>query len=378
MIRLFTAATVLLLSFFTIADAADAPPEIRPVKISDNFYVFYGGGGLGGNVGMSIGEDGILLVDAMRDVTAPALFEEIRKVSDKPIKYVINTHSDADHSGGNAFFADKGALIIAQLNARYSPAQSDLKVSDAFSLIFNGQTVHGAHVTAHSYDDLIIYFSGNNIVFTGDTFTNTAPSYSFSDGAQGQYAAIDAALGFADDETAIVPGHGFIDDNAGLQSYRARCAEWIARIAALKEEGKTPAEMVEDETLLAIKRAFITRPRDSELAQSYIQRPITRVLTSELVSTVPLSSEALDAITGLYAFEDGSVAEIRQDGEKIFMVKSGDYMIELLAQSETFFKIRVFIDADIRFERNDAGAIAGFTLSDTGETTRARKLPDGA
>ncbi len=370
--RMFVALFLLL---FCSICASASEPAITTKKISDNFYVFYGGGGLGANAGMSIGEDGVLLVDVMKDTTAPMLYAEIRKITDKPVKYVINTHGDFDHAGGNNFFKEKGAVIIGQSNAHYSSAKSDIKIGNAFTLEFNGETIAAKHVEAHSFNDMIIYFPIDNIIFTGDTFTNQSPPYSFIDGARGQLMAIEAALGFSDEETTIVPGHGGIDNASGLRAYREKFTAWIGRIKTLHDKGMTAAEMVRDAKLNEIKQRFLVINKGEEVADARFERLVARTLSSDFVDAYALPEEVRDAYPGIYRKAEGGVVEVFSENDRLFLRQEGAFMWELAPQSLTEFKIRVLLGDSIVFNVNrDTGAVIGFEGTLHGGPISAKRI----
>ena len=159
--------------------------EIKATKLTESLYMLEGSGG---NIGALVGNDGIIIID---DQFAP-LTEKIKtalsKISNKPVRFVINTHFHGDHAGGNENFGGQGAIIVAHDNARKrlsvdylfealkqtqkaTPYEGLPKVTFADSVTFhlNGETVHVFYAkNAHTDGDVIIHFKGSNIFHTGD------------------------------------------------------------------------------------------------------------------------------------------------------------------------------------------------------------------
>lgn len=223
--------------------------------------------GRGGNIVASSGDDGLFLVD---DQYAP-LTERIRaaleKITDQPVRFVINTHWHGDHVGGNEQFARAGAVIIAHENVRSrmssdqfmaafnrtvpaAPAKALPVVTFAkgVNLHLNGNDVQIIHVAnAHTDGDALVYFRHANVLHMGDIHFNGL--YPFIDlgsggGIHGVIAGVERALELADDETVVVPGHGPLSNRAELAAYGAMLAGFRDRIAALKAEGLSLEEVV--------------------------------------------------------------------------------------------------------------------------------------
>lgn len=231
--------------------------EIETIPVADGIFMLTGAGG---NIGLSVGDDGAFLID---DQFAP-LSEKIRAAvaaqTDAPIRFVVNTHWHGDHVGGNAPMAEAGAIIVAHENVRVrmhadrfvaavgavpeslAAALPIVTFSDAVTFHWNDETIRVSHVDpAHTDGDALIYFADANVLHTGDTYFNGFYPYIDvgSGGAiDGMIAAADHMLELVDDETRIIPGHGPLSDRAELQIYRDVLAIARDRVAALIAEGK--------------------------------------------------------------------------------------------------------------------------------------------
>ncbi|MEO6064218.1 MAG: MBL fold metallo-hydrolase [Lysobacterales bacterium] len=221
--------------------------------------------GAGGNIVASVGTDGVFIIDDQFAPLADKIVAALAKLSDKPPRLVINTHWHGDHTGGNESFGKAGAVIVAHDNVRkrmsagqllrgenVPPASPDalplVTFASDVSLHLNGDDVHVWHVAhAHTDGDALVKFEKANVLHMGDIYFNGL--YPFIDAESGGsiggvLAAIDRGLTLSDKHTIVVPGHGPVSTRAELAAYGAMYKDYRDRIAALKREGKTLAEII--------------------------------------------------------------------------------------------------------------------------------------
>lgn len=340
-------------------------------RISDAFYIIYGGSGYGANVGVHMGADGILLVDAMVPRSSERLLATLREQSEQPIRYVLNTHGHADHNGGNAFFAEQGATIIAQENVRYRAAFRGLTFREHVTLRFNGEEVRAIHVTAHAFDDALVFFPQHNVLFMGDTFTTSWHPTFGSGGLEGQYAALDLALSLADDATVIVPGHGLVTDRAALVTYRDHVTAWMSHIATLYHQGYELEAMLEDARLWQLTEQFNRDGRAHFVPPPRYRRFLERVLSSELVVPYTLPAHRHSAYSGTFGFGDGTAVEIVRRNGTWYAQQEGAFMAELIPVSEMRFLLWAELGDYIEFHAHAATDIDSLSLvTGNGETVR--------
>jgi glyoxylase-like metal-dependent hydrolase (beta-lactamase superfamily II) len=243
--------------FFVVAGAvaiAQQPPALETLPVQHNVHAIFGAGG---NVAVQTGSDGVLVVDSGVTASAGALMAEIRKLSNAPIRFLINTHVHPDHVGGNIAFSRAAADPLQPLNivanehvlSRMSAALPafqagqttggserlrGLPIDEYFTpskdLRFNGEAVVLYHEpNAHTDGDTVVLFRGSDVVSTGDIFTPDA--YPFIDVAQGgtiqgEIAALNHILQLTvpghtqEGGTYVVPGHGRICDEADVVEFR--------------------------------------------------------------------------------------------------------------------------------------------------------------
>jgi cyclase len=238
--------------------------EITTRQVAPGVYMLMG---RGGNLGVSVGDDGVFLIDDQYAPLTDKIVAAIRAISDGPIRFVINTHWHGDHTGGNENLGKTGTLIVAHDNVRRRMsvdqfiAGLDLQVaaspqaalpvvtfSETVTFHLNGDELYVFHVEhAHTDGDAVIHFRESNVVHAGDIyFAGGYPFIDVSSGGSidGTIAAVDQVLALVDDDTAIIPGHGELSNKAELSEYRAMLAGVRDAIAAEIAKGASVDEVV--------------------------------------------------------------------------------------------------------------------------------------
>ena len=218
-------------------------------------YVLYGAGG---NIGLSVGDDAVFLVDDQFAPLSDKILAEVERLSGRGIDFVLNTHYHFDHTGGNENLGKAGALIIGHDNVRGRVIEDNDAPGDAPVLTFserqtfhiNGLTVQAVHVPhAHTDGDSLVVFEGANVIHTGDTmFAPTSGTFPYIDldaggSINGAIAAAEAVVSMADAETVIIPGHGRLTEKAGAEAYLAMLTDIRDQVQAMIEAGKTKDEI---------------------------------------------------------------------------------------------------------------------------------------
>ena len=250
--------------------------NIKTTKVAGSVYMLEGSGG---NIGVLIGNDGVILID---DQFAP-LSEKIKKaiaaISDNPIKFIINTHFHGDHSDGNKIFGSEGSIIVAHENVRkrlstdylfeaFKQEQKAMsyeglpKITFAESLTFNmnGETVQVIHIkNAHTDGDAAIYFKESNVLHTGDAFVRYGLPFIDDGGGgtiDGMIKGADQMLKMINDETKIIPGHGQISNKKDLLDYKNKLQTIRNRIADGIKAGKTVDQIISSDPTKEFKTGF--------------------------------------------------------------------------------------------------------------------------
>ncbi|APD87475.1 MBL fold metallo-hydrolase [Alteromonas sp. Mex14] len=250
------AASPLIYSTINPAIAQDrfADVEVKATAIKGSVHMLTGAGG---NIGVSAGEDGVLIIDDQFAPLAEKIAAQLGELgSDKP-KYVINTHYHGDHTGSNAFFhSHKGATILAHENVRVRLANDEkvkpealptITYEDGIKIYFNGETLHVMHLAVgHTDGDSVVWFEQPNVMHTGDLFFNGRFPY-IDQGAggnvEGYMDSVKQLLTKINDETVIIPGHGDISNKQEYSAFLAMISETFDYVKALKQGGKTLDEV---------------------------------------------------------------------------------------------------------------------------------------
>jgi len=267
-------------------------------EMGGSVYALYG---RGGNIGFFVGPDSVFVVDSQFLDLAPGIVEQIKKVTDKPVRYLLNTHHHGDHVGGNEYFL-KFAVILAQDNVRKRvlaspqnilemyPAELEKarKAGDAdrakyletrlewakkvkvdeiaapfltfdseFRIYLGGETIQVWHVPpAHTDGDSVVYFEKANVLHTGDLFFNKMIPYIDVKGggsANGYLTSLDKVIARVPANVKIIPGHGEIGDLSALKRFRQYFQDLIDAANKAKASGKSKEAFLKEIDLPAYK-----------------------------------------------------------------------------------------------------------------------------
>ena len=274
---------VLVLTFYSTSSlyAQDKPIEITVEQLSESVHMLTG---KGGNIGVSVGEDGVFMIDGQFADMSEKIITAVKTISGKELKYLINTHWHGDHTGGNENFNKQGAVIVAHENVhkrmstdqlmkafsrtvKASPvaARPVITFTEDLTMYLNGEKILIFHVhNAHTDGDAMVYFTESNVLHMGDCYFNGRyPFIDLSSGGSidGIIKAANQALFIVDEETKIIPGHGKLSNKKELTAYRNVLMVIRDRVKKAIEEGKTLEE---------IKAAKLSKEYDKEWGAGFI------------------------------------------------------------------------------------------------------------
>jgi glyoxylase-like metal-dependent hydrolase (beta-lactamase superfamily II) len=248
--------------------------EIKVTQVSGNIYMLEGDGG---NIAASVGEDGIVIVDDQFAPLADKIQAALKnlKITDKPVRFVINTHYHGDHTGGNAPFASSGSTVIAQDNVRKrletpgvagngSSLKMETKAAPKVALPvitfdhdvtvhLNGEDIRALHFPAgHTDGDAIIFFPRNNVVHMGDDFVRYGfPFIDVTSGGsvQGMIAAMEKVSAQLPPDVKVIPGHGALSNLDDVRAFTKMLKETSAVVQKAIDDHKTVDQMKQEKIL---------------------------------------------------------------------------------------------------------------------------------
>lgn len=265
--RTLVVSTLALIALPAIAQQDFSKVEIKVHPVAGAIFMLEGAGG---NIGVSVGEDGIIIVDDQYAPLAPKIKTALASITDQPVRFVLNTHYHGDHTGGNEIFGES-APIIAHDNVRKRLAEgvsspgrnvppapgSALPVitfNDRVTVHLNGEAVRAIHVPhAHTDGDSVILFETSNVVHMGDLFfRGRFPFIDLDSGGSvdGLIQGVELVLEKIPPDVKVIPGHGPLGTVSELRSYLQMLRETRAAVASGLAAGKT-AEQMKEEKILA-------------------------------------------------------------------------------------------------------------------------------
>jgi cyclase len=265
--RKFAFVLSLLITSGALAQNTDfSKVEIKVQKVAGTVYMLTGAGG---NIGVSVGDDGIVVVDDQFAPLAPKIIQALNGITSKPIKFIINTHYHGDHTGGNEIFG-REAPIIAHDNVRTRLAAGTsargnatppapkialpvVTFNDTATVHVNGEDIRAVHFPAgHTDGDSVIFFQQSNVVHMGDDFFNGRfPFIDIENGGsvKGMLADVDKIIATLPDDVKVIPGHGELSDKAGLRAFADMLRGTSGAVEKAIKSGRTLEQMKADKIL---------------------------------------------------------------------------------------------------------------------------------
>ena len=300
---------LLCCSVFAAAQDQDfSKVQIKVTKVSGNIYMLEGAGG---NIAASVDEDGIVIVDDQYAPLADKIAAALKGigVTDKPVRFVINTHYHGDHTGGNLALATGGSTIIAQDNVRKRletggkagngggvSMEQKVAATGALPIItfdhdvtvhLNGEDIRALHFPAgHTDGDAIVFFPKANVVHMGDDFVRYG--YPFIDvtsggSVQGMIAACDKVVAVLPADVKVIPGHGQLSNLEEVRDYSTMLKETSAAVQAAIKSGKTVDQMKKEKILAAWDAKYSGKFINSDLFIETLYNSLTNQKNAEFV-----------------------------------------------------------------------------------------------
>ncbi len=236
---------------------------IETIKLSDHVYMLVGAGG---NIGVSVGDDGVFVIDDQYAPLTPKIEAAIKALTDKNLKFLVNTHHHHDHTGGNANMQKLGATIIAHDNVRKHMEMDNkdnntnekdglpiITFNDKLNLHINGEKVSVFHLDhAHTDGDSMLYFTEGNVLHTGDVYFNGMyPFIDLNSGGtiNGYIEGVKQGINTINEDTKIIPGHGKVSTQSEYKTFLTMLETLKVAVLAEIKKGKTEDEVAANTTI---------------------------------------------------------------------------------------------------------------------------------
>jgi glyoxylase-like metal-dependent hydrolase (beta-lactamase superfamily II) len=256
-VRLAIAAAATVGVWIAHSQNPTTPPQLKLNKLSNDLYEIEGDGG---NVAVYLTDEGAIVIDDKFERDYADIMAKVKSITDKPVKYVLNTHQHGDHTGGNAKMMADSAEILAQKNARANmvetkmPGIPRISFNDETEVFLGGKEVRARYFgRGHTNGDAVIYFPAERTIHTGDLYTigtSNAPvtvspfiDYSAKGSVVDWTKTLDGILNSGWDFETVIPGHGPISNRAALVTYRANFAKMQNRVRTLVRQNKSKDEV---------------------------------------------------------------------------------------------------------------------------------------
>jgi len=246
LVRLAAGVVVTFGAWVAYTQAPQAPAQLTLQKVKDDLYMIEGDGG---NVAVYVTNDGVILVDDKFERDFNDIMAKVKSVTDKPVKYVLNTHQHGDHTGSNEKLLPI-AEIIAHKNARANmeknkqPGLMRVVFNDESDVFLGGKEVRMKYYgRGHTNGDAVVYFPALRVLHTGDLFVASAPLIDYANGGSASEwaATLDGALKL--DFDTVIPGHGPVSKKEDLMKFRDNMRNLSTRVSGLVRDGKSKDEV---------------------------------------------------------------------------------------------------------------------------------------
>ncbi len=252
--------------YSNVSYAQESAYQINKTKLTENIYLLYGPNA---NVLVSIGNDGTILVDSEMQLTSEKIKKVISEITDKPIKYIINTHWHPDHSEGNINFGKEGAIIIAHdltrerlMTSQFTSFDNTtspplpkiglpiITYNDNMRLFQNDDEIRIIHLeNGHTDGDSIVYFTKNNVLDLGDLFSNKAYPYidkESNGNIDDLISSLENSTSLINEQTKIVGGHSGVANVTQFNNYIDMLKELRDKVREMKETGKSLQDVLHE------------------------------------------------------------------------------------------------------------------------------------
>ena len=259
-------ATLAFISTIASAQRDVSNVEIKVTKVSSNIYMLEGSGG---NIALSVGDDGVFMVDDQFVELSPKIHAAIKSITDKPVRFLVNTHYHFDHTSGNVVWGKETTILSADNLRKRLEAGSSVKgnvtppapksalpvitFDSSITVHMNGEDIRVQHTPhGHTDGDSIVIFPKSNVVHMGDQVVTYGLPFVDTDGGgnlMGMIENVEKTMASLPDDVKIIPGHGPVLVKADVKQFTEMLRDCIALVSAGVKKGKTLDQLKSEHVL---------------------------------------------------------------------------------------------------------------------------------
>lgn len=376
--HIFTILGVILL-FPSITFSQVKKIKYEHTKLSDHAFIITRTGSSDArrsNMGVIIGEKGLLLINPLfRGKEAEQFMTYLRKISNKSVKYVINSNWDRYNVAANWYFKDKDVLIISHENVVYHRnIHTQLLFKDKFSLDVGTESIIAYRSLGHSFGHINIHLKNANTTFMSDSFRSQWMTIEGPYGLDGHFNGIDMALAMGDEHTKYISGNTtgtIISNREDLINEKALRSNFSNRVFELKRQGKSNKEILKDEVIVGIFKQYDLYQHITDEIGDWVINPL---FYDQKAKEQILSPNQLKKYVGTYSLKDQSDVNIFIENGQLFSKSFGQFYLKLVPTSDThFWPYMQSLNVYQVFEIDDNNNVLGFTLRHGGKTLKFTK-----
>lgn len=369
----------LILLFPTITFSQDKKVKYESTQLSDHAHIITRTGSSSvrrSNMGVIIGEKGILLINPLfSGDEAHQFMTALQKISDMPVKYVINSNWDNYNIAANWYFKDKDVLIISHENIVYHRnIHTQLLFKDKFSLDLGTESIIAYRSLGHSFGHINIHLENANTTFMSDSFRSQWMTIEGPFGLDGHFNGINLALAMGDEHTRYISGNTsgtIISNREDLINEKTLRSNFSSRVFELREQGKSNTEILKDDAIVDIFKQYDLYQYIKDEIADWVINPL---FYDEKAKASILSSSQLEKYVGTYSLKEKSDVEIFIENGQLFSKSVGQFYLKLVPTSDThFWPYMQSLNVYQIFEMDDENNVLGFTIKHGGATLKYTK-----
>ena len=377
--KLILAILWLALLFPSVTFSQGKRIKYESTQLSDYAYVITRTGSSPvrrSNMGVIIGEKGLLLINPLfRGDEADQFMDALQKISDRPVKYVINSNWDNYNVAANWYFKDKDVLIVSHENIVYHRnIHTQLLFKDKFSLDLGTESIIAYRSFGHSFGHINIHLENANTTFMSDSYRSQWMTIEGPYGLEGHFKGIDMALEMGDQDTRYISGNTsgtIISKREDLQNEKLLRSRFSDRVFELKQEGKSNEEILMDDVIVDIFKEYDLYEHITDEIGDWVINPL---FYEEKAKSSVLSPRQLEKYVGTYSLKDKSDVEIFIEDGQLFSKSFGEFYLKLVPTSAThFWPYMQSLSAYQIFELDEENNVMGFTIQHGGASLNYKK-----